>query len=747
MSNAFKKFLELIPHGLIILNTDGKITSVNTHLEDMFGFSQGELKGRHVSTLLPKLEQPYIEYQASINSTSMPVIREVKTLTVKNNNGDTFFVDITLRLLNKNATDILLTVLDVTDRESARESLDLSQQINKTGTWSFDLISNTVWWSPELFRIFNLPVSEEAPPFEVHHTLFSSESWDTLEPLVTRAAEAGIGYEIELELSESVGCELYAVARCQPQLNETGEVVRLVGTFQDVSSLKAAEKKLNETLLRLNESIISGGVGLWDWDLLTNKVSFSKEYKRQLGYTEDEFPDEYIEWESRIHSEDLEPTLNAVKRSIESLSDNFECTFRLKHKDSSYRWILAHGSISHNKDGQPTRMLGSHIDITTQKNMEEQLTHSLKMDAIGQLAGGVAHDFNNQLATIMGFAELIESSDNIEKINQYVKKIISATEHSANLTSQLLSFSRKDNLKLETLDIHVILGDIVELMECSIDKNIELHTNLNAEKVIVTGDKSRIHNAFLNIGLNARDAMFEGGSLSISTRLVEAPEIDINALRGSFIEIEFKDTGCGISKTQVTKIFDPFYTTKEEGKGTGLGLAAVYGILEQLGGGITVNSTLGAGTSFLIYLPLSEEDISRNEIIETQPINKQEGTFKTILIVDDDPMIREMYLEFIELIGHKGMLAENGSKAMSLYQEYWQIIDLVILDMRMPGMNGKELFLLLKEINPSIRAIIASGHTAETSTADMLDIGILKVIRKPFKLSKLREYINELAEI
>lgn len=264
MSNTLNEFLEQIPHPLLLINTDGKITLANTYLEDMFGYNQGELKGLHFSILIPKFKKTFIEYQAYIHSASIPANREAKNITVKNKNGIKISVDITLKLLNKNATDILLSIQDVTERESAIKSLELSQQINKTATWFFDLKSNIVWWSPELFRIFNLPVSVQAPPFEVHHTLFSPESWGILKPAVSLASEEGVGYELELELSESVGNERYAVARCQPQFNEKGEVVRLVGTFQDVSSLKAAEKKFNETLLRLNESVIAGGIGLWD---------------------------------------------------------------------------------------------------------------------------------------------------------------------------------------------------------------------------------------------------------------------------------------------------------------------------------------------------------------------------------------------------------------------------------------------------------------------------------------------------
>lgn len=527
--------------------------------------------------------------------------------------------------------------------------------------------------------------------------------------------------------------------------NENGQVVGIEGSIIDISARKAADNELQQTVLRLNEAVKAGRIGIWDWDVKTNEVTFSKEYKAQLGYAENEFGDDFKEWESRVHPEDIQKTLESVQKSVETCSKNHSAVFRIRHRDGHYRWMLTHASVIADENGQPAKMIGTHVDITDRRNLEEELRQSQKMEAIGQLAGGIAHDFNNQLMSIMGFAELLQANLEDSDLSKYVKKIISSAEHSGNLTSQLLTFSRKQNLHLEVVDVHQQLLEVVELLRRSVDKRIHIESILDSEKHEILGDNSLIQNAFLNLGLNARDAMPEGGLISITTSYKDGAEIkSVNKklLGNAYIKIEFKDTGCGMSDDIRERIFEPFFTTKEVGKGTGMGLASVYGAIEQLSGTISVESEVDAGSCFTIYLPLVEK-ATNSKIDNSDIVIEKADQSKTILLVDDEALIRELCEDFFTVLGHQGLFAADGAEAIKIYHKNWENIDLVILDMIMPSMSGKEVFKELYKINPGVKVLLASGYIADNSISEMFDLGVTQVISKPFKLSSLGDSIKE----
>ncbi|MDF2178872.1 PAS domain S-box protein [Aliiglaciecola sp. CAU 1673] len=518
-------------------------------------------------------------------------------------------------------------------------------------------------------------------------------------------------------------------------------------TTRDISARKKAEQELKDTLLRLNESIKAANVGLWDWDLTNNRVTYSKEYKSQIGYTENEIENDFNEWQSRVHPDDVDGALEQAQKSIEDGSENYEAEFRFRHKDGSYRWMFAHASILKDDQGCPVRMVGSHIDITERKRLEEELRHSQKMEAVGQLAGGVAHDFNNQLATIMGFAELLKDELQHSDLIEYVNKIITAAEHSTSLTNQLLAFSRKKSLKLEIVDINQLLEDLVELLRRSIDKKVDIRLSLNSEQFYVNGDNSLVQNAFLNLGLNARDAIKNGGCISISTKAVKIAAVNVedavsNQSKNEYIRIDFRDTGCGISEEDLPRLFEPFFTTKEVGKGTGMGLASAYGAFKQLGGYIEVDSKIGMGSCFSVFLPLAESVKYQTESTE-QRNNDTLMESKTVMFVDDEPDIRELFASFLKVLGHQSVFASDGAEAIGLYQEHRDKIDLVILDMIMPIMNGKDTFMEMKKINPNVKVVVASGYTAENSVTEMIELGVCEVISKPFKLDEIKDCINK----
>lgn len=546
---------------------------------------------------------------------------------------------------------------------------------------------------------------------------------------------------------------VWVLVNATPEFDENGVLTHIAINFHDISKQKEIERNLEETVLRLEESINAGGIGLWDWDLKTNRVNFSKEYKKQIGYEEDELLNDLKEFEERVHPDDVNKLFQSVQKSIDDRSQYHTAEFRLRHKDSSYRWILAHASVIQDKDSQPARMLGSHIDVTELKTLEEKLHQSQKMEAIGQLAGGVAHDFNNCLASILGYAEILKQQLDNPDLAEFADKIISSAERSGNLTKQMLSFSRKRKLSLCAVDIHQQILETWDLVKVSIDKRVTLDLNLDAQECIVNGDKSQIQNALLNLALNARDAMPNGGVLTITTEVENrktesSTKLGFTCCKGKYIKISFRDTGHGINQSDILRLFEPFYTTKPVGKGTGMGLASVFGAVEQHKGCIDVESEVGVGSCFMIYMPLNNSvgDVQASNDVSpalNHPLVKE----LTILVADDEPEVREICEEVLTTHGYKVLLAENGHEAVELYQNHLTSIDLVILDMMMPVMHGKEAYIAMKELNPNIKAIISTGFDHNLLAGEAFEGGSVVVIEKPFKLASLLETVQHTLEV
>jgi PAS domain S-box-containing protein len=386
-------------------------------------------------------------------------------------------------------------------------------------------------------------------------------------------------------------------------------------------------------------------------------------------------------------------------------------------------------------------------DISERKRIEEQLRQREKMDAIGQLAGGVAHDFNNQLAGILGFAELLADELADPTHIQYAKSITRAATRAAELTRQLLAFSRKGQFLSVPTDTHKTIAEVVSLLERSIDKRIAIKQDLGAEPAIVLADPAQLQSAILNLGLNARDAMPQGGTLTFSTRIMPIPgnRHEDHLPAGNYIRISIEDTGIGMDAATQKRLFEPFFTTKEVGKGTGLGLASAYGTVKNHGGTIRVYSEPGHGSQFDIYLPLyagAGETVPVSIANESTP---QKGSGR-ILIVDDEPVILELGAIMLHKHGYEVTKCLSPLEAIAFYRDNWQTIDLVILDMIMPEMGGRDLFKALLEINPAIKAVLASGFSLNGEAQAIMALGIRAFIQKPFSLQEITQTVNNLLQ-
>ena len=421
----------------------------------------------------------------------------------------------------------------------------------------------------------------------------------------------------------------------------------------------------------------------------------------------------------------------------------------------SHQKVLGTFAIYYRLPGRPTERHLELIGIIThlmsiaitRHQTEAALRQSEKMTAIGQLAGGIAHDFNNQLSIILGYAELLCSRLSQSDLIRFSEPIVIAAKRSGELTKNLLSFSRQGHFEKVLIDFHELIDEVLDLLGHTIDRRIVLKREFRADHAFVLGDPTRIQNAILNLALNARDAIADSGTILISTAVIEADGSDpgnrqagptaagetMSALPfGTYLRVSVTDTGSGMTEETKSRIFEPFFTTKPAGKGTGLGLAAVFGTVKIHGGWISVDTRLGVGSAFHIYLPLAERKSEAKGVVADQ---SPQGV--RILVVEDELQVREMLDAMLSIEGHAVTTANGGNQALAIYGKRWRDIDLVILDMVMADMSGYETFFALQRINPSVKVLISSGYGSEGKVQDMLKNGALGLLQKPYLKGQL----------
>lgn len=381
-------------------------------------------------------------------------------------------------------------------------------------------------------------------------------------------------------------------------------------------------------------------------------------------------------------------------------------------------------------------------DIGERKVLEHRLRYAEKMEAIGRLAGGVAHDFNNQLAGILGYAEVLRLKIGDQHAAlELVDKLSHVVRVAADLTSQLLAFSRRGKFLVEAVDLHAVLHEAVSMLSHSIDKRISIESELTADSAWVLGDQSQLENTILNLGLNARDAMPHGGKLTLTTKSVTFdtdpdPDRPADLGPGKYIALSIRDTGVGMDRETQERIFEPFFTTKEHQDGTGLGLAAAYGTIRNHKGAIVVDSEPGCGSCFTLYLPvarMSDRAAVRRE--SGEPMGQRLSGH--ILLVEDDPDLRAVCGQLLEALGCTVTLAADGKRALDLFCEHHESIDLVLLDMVLPRMNGPEAFRAMKDIDPDVQVLVMSGFSLDGEAQSLIDRGAKGFLQKPFTLAAL----------
>jgi two-component system, cell cycle sensor histidine kinase and response regulator CckA len=533
---------------------------------------------------------------------------------------------------------------------------------------------------------------------------------------------------------------------CATNLLETPGVQSLALRIRDISQRKHEELHLNRMRNILLESQKVGHFGSFEYVAATQETIWSEEEFRIYGLDPAEGSPAYEPMlKHHIHPEDS-ALLDRTFREAFARQGVYELEHRIVLPGGAVRTVhdIAHPYFDN--DGNLYKYIGTTHDVTERRELEAQLLQAQKMESIGQLAGGIAHDFNNLLIPIMGYAELAKAglAPDDERC-QYIEEVIVAATRAATLTHQILAFSRKQILQPRVLNLNEIVVKFESMARRLIGEDIELRTILDPDLYRVNVDTGQMEQILLNLVVNARDAMPRGGQLTLETTNVYLDEAYLAKHKGAhasghYAMLAVSDSGCGMDASTQEKIFEPFFTTKQPGRGTGLGLATVFGIVNQHQGSIWVYSEIGKGTTFKIYLPRAPGSVQTVESVASESAHR--GT-ETILVVEDEAMVRKLVCETLEAAGYGVIEARTPDEAVRLMSTSKGPIDLLLTDVVMPGMNGRDLYKKLDAIQPRLRVLYTSGYTDNVIVHHgILEAG-LHFLQKPFTLHSLRQKVRQ----
>ncbi len=491
-------------------------------------------------------------------------------------------------------------------------------------------------------------------------------------------------------------------------------------------------------------------IGTWEMDDVVRRTSTWSPSLRELYGVGGDVPASFDSFLQLVHPDDRQHVVEAVQQALEEGGD-YEFEHRIRRPDGEVLWLLSRGRVLTDEQGAPVRVLGVAMDVTEAKDAEakhEKLEHQLrqaqKLEAVGRLAGGVAHDFNNLLLAIRGYTEIaLRAGARGEDTRDEIEQIQSAADRAAALTSQLLAFSRQQVLRPQVLDLNDVVGGMEKLLRRLIGEDVDLEAVVADEPVCVDADLGQLEQVLANLAVNARDAMPRGGRLVLEVSSVAlGDEAATDLPPGRYAVLAVSDTGCGMDAETAAQIFEPFFTTKSDG--TGLGLATVHGIVQQSGGSIWVSSEPGAGTTFRVHLPLVEQRAIAPP--RAVPASCGESGGETILLVEDDRQVRRVVAEMLGDRGYSVLEASSGEEALRLADPQNGRVDLLLSDLVMPGMGGREIAERFKKLHPAAPVLYMSGYTDDAVVRRGVLDRSAAFIEKPFGSDDLARRVRQLLD-
>lgn len=658
-----------------------------------------------------------------------------------------------------NIIGVLGTYEDITEQKRIShalhinaERLSLSLKAGRVGIWEFWPFQEKVFYNDSWFTILGYSPTEFPQHYNTWRDLLHPDDVAQAEAYVNANILTGRDFDLQFRMKSKNGewrwiqAYGYVVERTLE-----GKAEHITGTHTDITERKLAELALRESEERFRGIYDISPVGIVLINMESQQfLEANESFLRIVGYTLEELRSFSIK--DITHPDDWQREEIYNRDYIAGRHPKYELEKRFIHKSGDIRWVIVSADFLHLESIQGRIACGTVVDITNRKRAEDereflqqQLIQAQKMESVGRLAGGVAHDFNNMLAVIVGQTELVLDQINPDShLHGELEQIALAAQRSIELTRQLLAFARKESVTPRVVDINDTISRMMKMLQRLIGENIDLVWQPEQGLWPVFIDPSQMDQIIANLAVNARDAIKDAGTLTIATtNILHSPEEsqDLAQLpHGEYVRIMVKDSGCGISTDIINHIFEPFFTTKEEGRGTGLGLSTVYGAVKQNGGHIFVSSVVNEGTTFTIYLPRTRQDSEAPTTVAPQELT---GHQETILLVEDEPAILHLTQRALEKYGYNALTASSSRDALEIAKQHNGSIHLLFTDVVMPSMNGPTLYENIKKIHPETKALYMSGYTADTLINHGVSNKNPNFLQKPFSIKVLMEKIRE----
>lgn len=754
--NRFRRIFDDAATGIAIATLERRFVDCNRAYCEMLGYTAEELKKLSFDDITHPDDQAENEGMVrELIEGQRSALRFEKRYLHKT--GKTVWVRISVAIYHKAdgaAIGLVGITEDITKQKEAENALVKSEaalrfasKLGRLGAWEVKLPEMEVTWSDETSSIFDLPIGE-FPSVDDAISRYGPEHQERIRNAFEKCVAEGTPFDEEdIRLISFNGTERFVRVLGEAVRDHSGNIVEARGAIQDTTDHYKAKEAVHESEQRFRLLSKATNDAVWDWNLQTDELWWSDGFESLFGFSRAEQEPDSTSWTNRIHPDDRDWVIAEVDEAIKGNGDSWSGEYRFARKDGSYAFVLDRGYLIRDPEGVAVRMVGGMTDLTDRRNLEAQLRQSQKMEAIGQLAGGVAHDFNNILTVINGYSDLLlRQTSESDRAHKALTGIMDAGKRAEGLTRQLLAFSRRQVLAPRILQINGIISDTTKMMGRLIGENIELELRLSSDLRLVKVDPGQFEQILVNLAVNARDAMPNGGKLLIETANVQLDRHYCNAISGlesgNYISVSMSDTGVGIPDEIKQHIFEPFFTTKEVGKGTGLGLATVFGIVKQSGGHVTLYSEVGVGTTFRVYLPI----VSESEIHETSesPFFREVPVgYEVVLLVEDENAVREITRQTLEDCGYKVFEAQNGEAALELLKTLDHPVDILVSDIIMPKIGGRELAKQVVERMPNCKVLLISGYTEDAVLMHGIMNEEFAFLQKPFTPAILARKVRE----
>jgi PAS domain S-box-containing protein len=722
---------------------EGRILDVNQRCCELLGYQREELIGRTVDQVhLYPDETRRGEVVERLLEKGRLVGAETR---LRGRDGRFRDVVVSLELLELagDANPVMVAqIADITDRKAAEQRLIQSQalmrmasRVSRLGAWQIDFPSLEVTWSEEVREIHGVPPDYQATA-EGSVAFYLPECRPLIRNAVRECARLGKPFDLELRIRSLSGQEVWVRSIGEAVRDDAGCIHRVQGTCQDISQTKRNEERIAEQAALIDESrdaIIVRG--------LDDRILFwSKGAERLYGWTALEVADRSLPDLLKTHPGRFQLADRAVRGS-----GAWNGELAVSSRNGTALTLDSRWTLLRDGEGRPKSILAIDTDVTERKKLEQQFLRAQRMESIGTLAGGIAHDLNNVLAPILMSIELLRLENSATERNEVLDTIESSARRGADMVNQVLSFARGVEGRRVTLQVRHLIRDVAKIASETFPRNIEIRTHTPGDLEPVLGDPTQIHQVLLNLCVNARDAMPQGGVLTLSARNLVAdmqyagliPE----AQAGRYILIEVEDTGTGMDPETIENIFDPFFTTKEPGKGTGLGLSTSLAIVRSHGGFFRVHSEPGRGSCFRVHLPST---VGADETPKAPEPVLPRGNGEWILVVDDEPAVRQVARQTLEAFGYRVATASDGAEAVAIHSARPGQFAVVLTDMMMPVMDGTAAIEAILRLDPSARIIAASGLSLDGRIAAEVGSRIRRFLPKPYSAETLLAAVHGL---